>query len=121
MTNEELKQRLTELLYVDTACDKDGHGNCLNCEYNFSDSECAKYFAGVIAEFLLKNGVTIREHGEWIGLDGDTCSKCGHNLSEIMDADSYYAVGFDIREIIACPFCGADMRDEKDKQTEFYM
>ena len=54
-------------------------------------------------------------HGEWIGMDGDKCSECGHFLSDIMDADSYYAIRFDIREIVACPFCGAKMDGERSE------
>lgn len=48
-------------------------------------------------------------HGEWIGMEGDVCSECGASLSEIMDADSYYAIGFDPNQLVACPFCGAKM------------
>lgn len=54
-------------------------------------------------------------HGRWVGMDGDKCSECGHLLSDIMDADSYYAIGFDIREIVACPFCGAKMDGERSE------
>ena len=54
-------------------------------------------------------------HGEWIGMDGDKCSECGHFLSDIMDADSYYAIRFDIREIEAFPFCGAKMDGERSE------
>ena len=48
-------------------------------------------------------------HGEWVGMEGDVCSECGASLSEIMDADSYYAIGFDPNQLVACPFCGAKM------------
>lgn len=99
MTNEELKQRLIEL--VKASLFRHIDKSCLLTENIVND--------------LIANGVTIREYGEWTGMDGDTCSKCGHNLSEIMDADSYYAVGFDIREIVACPFCGADMKGDDGK------
>lgn len=48
-------------------------------------------------------------HGEWIGMDVDQCSICKHYLNEIMDADSYYAIGFNPNQLVACPFCGAKM------------
>ena len=35
------------------------------------------------------NGIKIQK-GHWTGIDGDQCSNCGHYLSDIMDADSYY-------------------------------
>ena len=44
-------------------------------------------------------------------MDGDQCSNCGHYLSDIMDADSYYAIGFVIDDIVACPFCGTIMKE----------
>lgn len=100
MNEEELKQRLIELL----------EEAIRHADTNYQGREEDGKYCGLMVDYLLSNGVTIRERGEWIGLDRDTCSKCGHNLSEIMDADSYYAIGFDIKEIVACPFCGADMR-----------
>lgn len=53
--------------------------------------------------------VEVVKRGQWMGIDGDQCSECNKYLSEIMDADSYYAIGFDINKIVACPFCGAKM------------
>ena len=48
-------------------------------------------------------------YGYWAGMDGDQCSECGRYLSEIMDSDSYYAIGFNPNQLVACPFCGAFM------------
>ena len=48
------------------------------------------------------------KHGEWI--DEDKCSVCGARPSDIMDADSYYAIGFNVNQLVACPWCGARMR-----------
>lgn len=53
-------------------------------------------------------------HGEWTGCNGDNCSVCGRSPSEIMDADSYYALGFNINDLVACPFCGAKMDGKGD-------
>ena len=53
--------------------------------------------------------VTPVVHGEWIGMDVDQCSICKHYLNEIMDADSFYAIGFNPNQLVACPFCGAKM------------
>lgn len=100
MMDEELRQRLIELIDKKVALIDLNDSSAIWTIERFEE----------LSDYLIANGVTIREQGEWTGMDGDTCSRCGHNLSEIMDADSYYAIGFDIREIIACPFCGADMR-----------
>lgn len=48
-------------------------------------------------------------HGYWTGIEGDVCSECGASLTEIMDADSYFAIGFNPNDLVACPFCGAKM------------
>lgn len=45
-------------------------------------------------------------HGHWEG-EGCTCSVCGESLVSIMDADSYFAIGFEPPSF--CPFCGAEM------------
>lgn len=63
-------------------------------------------------EFINKADFAEVKHGQWIGIDGDKCSECNKYLSEIMDADSYYAIDFDINKIVACPFCGARMDGE---------
>ncbi len=49
------------------------------------------------------------KRGEWIGIEGDQCSICNRYISEIMDADSYYAIGFEPKQLVACPFCGGKM------------
>lgn len=54
-------------------------------------------------------------HAHWEGYC--TCSHCKRRLSEIMDADSYFAIGFDAEDMVACPFCGAKM-DEKENQLD---
>lgn len=52
--------------------------------------------------------------GYWTGMEGDVCSECGRSLTEIMDADSYFAIGFDPSDLVACPFCGARMVKEDE-------
>ena len=49
------------------------------------------------------------KHGEWIGEYEETCSECGRSISEILDDGSYYSTEFNIKEFIACPYCGAKM------------
>lgn len=100
MNNEEVRRRLVELALTDIECDKDGHGDCSMCEYRYADGECAKYYSGVIVDFFIKNGVTIRERGEWmINCDGyyPYCPKC------MREPESGKMTDF-------CPHCGADMR-----------
>ena len=46
------------------------------------------------------------KHGKWIH-DNFECSVCGGSLDDIMDADSYFAIGFDGCDY--CPWCGAKM------------
>lgn len=46
----------------------------------------------------------------WVGINGDECSECGRYLSYIMDGRSRYNPDFDIKTLVACPFCG----DRKD-------
>ena len=74
--------------------------------------------AHFIADYLIANGVVIREKGEWlnwkldvIGQDeawcGWTCSVCNHELvfDEAVTREDF-ASDF-------CPNCGSDMRGEK--------
>jgi hypothetical protein len=71
-------------------------------------------YEGDIAEYLINKDYHKVIYGKWTGMDGDRCSVCGHYLSDIMDADSFYAIGFDIKQIVACPFCGAIMEDDDE-------
>lgn len=71
-------------------------------------------YEGDIAEYLINKDYRKVIYGKWTGMDGDRCSVCGRHLSDIMDADSFYAIGFDIKEIVACPFCGAVMGDDDE-------
>ena len=86
MNNEELKQRLIELI-------KQGNGG-----YEFNSLYR-------IADHLIANGVTIRDRGEWVEHTyGELkCSACG-----IVQEDEFRRYNF-------CPHCGADMRGEKDE------
>ena len=60
---------------------------------------CATYWAGLIADHLIANGVTVRKHGRWISYPdcGVTkCSVCDWSIEECIDYDF-------------CPNCGAKM------------
>lgn len=107
MNNEELKQRLIELVLTDVECDKDGHGDCSMCEPRYSDDSCFKYYAGVITDFLIANGVTIRERGEWkFNKDGSgTCNRCRITQMNVWDYDNHQNF---------CGHCGADMRGDAE-------
>ena len=60
-----------------------------------------------VYEYHSKHAVGGAPH--WTGMEGDICSECGASLTEIMDADSYFAIGFEPSDLVACPFCGARM------------
>ena len=116
MSEEELKQRLIELVLTDVECDKDGHGDCSTCEYRYSDDNCFKYYSRAITDFLIANGVTIRKRGEWI-LEHETygkmiCSACKKECSIERKPDPY--AEFQMTDLYIesdfCPHCGADMR-----------
>ena len=51
------------------------------------------------------------KHGYWRDTEYGTCSVCNRSISEIYDADSSMAYGV-LDELTACPYCGADMREE---------
>lgn len=93
MKNEELKQRLIELLNETFAEQYDKRG-LLTAPHT--------------TEALIANGVTIRERGEWKKHPYSyECSLCGNALS-VDYAEDYDAVeDWDLR---FCPYCGADMR-----------
>ena len=113
MNQEEVRQRLIDLALTEIECDKDGHGDCSRCEYRYADDECAKYYSGIMVDFFIANGVTIREHGEW------------KEETEYYD-DEYSECN--VRKVFACsvcgrtelrkqPYCncGSDMRGVKDE------
>lgn len=73
MNQEEVRQRLIDLVSTEIECDKDGHGDCSMCEYRYADDECFKYYSGIMVDFFIANGVTIRENEESIA-NGTTIS-----------------------------------------------
>lgn len=94
MTQEELKQRLIELL--------------MNKPYGYSTYE-------EFADYLLANGVTIRERGEWVRQDGHRkCSKCGKS-APYWQTGTVFATTYVQAKTDFCPHCGADMRGVKDE------
>lgn len=72
---------------------------------DFFESTFQPFIINSIADFLIANGVTIQEKGEWeaIGRDrGYVCSNCGSRC--LLNYES------DWHESKFCPHCGADMR-----------
>lgn len=52
-----MRDRLIKLLTTDVSCDKsDG---CSHCEYNYCDDKCNEHYGGLIADYLLENGVVV--------------------------------------------------------------
>jgi hypothetical protein len=95
------REKLIALL-VQGCREERGEDDIPCCEESFcKDNHTSCY--GETADYLLANGVVVREKGEWeIHGQVDTmfyCSKCKLNVS-----------GFEKRWLNFCPICGADMR-----------
>ena len=73
---------------------------------------CATYWAGLIADHLIANGVTVQKHGRWVvcyedwrkQIAGDECSACG-----------FKSFGIGISHYNYCPNCGAKMKTEVEE------
>lgn len=53
------RDRLIELLETDLECNKDGHGDCSMCEYEYADNDCIRQISIQTADYLLASGVTV--------------------------------------------------------------
>lgn len=95
MNNEELNQRMVELIAKAKLSMRGKSG--------LSSDLARNYY---IAEALIANGVTIREHGEW--KDNIFCTRCGYAAE---DDEGHILMSFDD----FCSHCGSDMRGEKDE------
>lgn len=105
-----MRNRLIELLKqrscVYIPCDGDC-GDCKNIEMFDEDIE-------QIADHLIANDVTIREHGKWIKTcvpNVYQCTNCKRPTQMDMLCDSEVLRAF-------CPNCGADMRKEQNNDGE---
>lgn len=97
MNEEELKQRLVELL--DQA-------------FLESDDNFGRPCTEQVATYIIANGVTIREYGKWVKpspASETNCSRCGRTPKMLFG----YLPEF-------CPHCGADMRGVKDENSNDY-
>lgn len=112
MSDKEQREKLVELLCYN-ACPLNEFTGCAGCGY-MEVEDCR---ASAMADYLLANGVTIREKGEWLGegdgyADGEIvydvwyCSECDHCIDDGTD-DPALLPNF-------CPNCGADMRGKGD-------
>ena len=63
--------------------------------------------AAYLADYLVKNGVTVQKCGQWVCGDyydvGDVCSECGWDSQEVYPSYRY------------CPNCGAKMIPQPPK------
>lgn len=103
MNQEELRQRLVELLeeairYADT---------------NHQEREEDGKYCGLMADCLIKNGVMIRERGEWVGSSWDYNGNHMKKCTNCQNFSTEYSNDF-------CPNCGADMRGGKDENGNDY-
>lgn len=90
------RQILTELLDYDV--DFCENRDCNECQLNAdgTSQKCVQYILGMMADYLIANGVGIQKNGEWRqdGVAGYICSTCNNWSANI----SPY-----------CPECGAKM------------
>ena len=92
-----MREKLIELLKESLSFCGSSH-TCKGCAYDYQGRDCMDMAR---ADYLIANGVTVREKGEWV--DGVHCSECGavHEYREYRNSRNY------------CPNCGADMRGEE--------
>lgn len=74
--------------------------------------DCPPYWSIVIADYLIANGVVVRENGEWISLTecanaGVYCSVCN---KKVWKEDYARCNRKNKLRSNFCPNCGADMR-----------
>lgn len=69
---------------------------------------CSTYWAGLIADHLLANGVVVRETGEWKYYRKKGIAVCTSCSFERKVDDNF-------GRAVACPNCGADMRGAKSE------
>lgn len=97
MNQEELKQRLIELIDKKVALIDLNDSSAIWTSERFEE----------LSDYLIANGVTIREHGEWIKrtqCSEPECSKCGRCPKLVFGMLPDF-----------CPHCGVDMRGVKDE------
>ena len=106
MTQEELRQRLIELVEQPMP---------MMCgTVTYGEMRMPEYQARFIVNNLIANGVTIRERGEWVS-KGEGVWECSHCKEEII-ADAYGDIHpADDCGWVCCPVCGSDLRGVKDE------
>lgn len=84
----------------------DDEEECKNCTKDISN--CNECLYGKFADYLISNGVVVRDKGEWIDRSpymGHYCSRCGRITGNAILYDGTLISKF-------CDNCGADMRGE---------
>lgn len=112
MTEKSLEQLVME------AIDQCLHTRCKRCEYGGDISarrENRSCQGRLIADHLRKNGVVVREKGEWVHCNGKSnlwyCSKCGEKIKYNPTRRTYNIEKKRVDEVNKlCRNCGADMR-----------
>ena len=61
---------------------------------------CSAYWAGLIADALIANGVTVQKQGRWVGIEYDG-----------------YADGYPVYDLWECSECGEEVRGEDVPDT----
>lgn len=77
---------------------------------------CARYWAELIADYLIANAVTVREQGRWISITdcanaGVYCSVCH---KKVYKEDYAWCNRKNKLRSDYCPNCGADMRESSN-------
>ena len=89
----------------------DGHG-CDTCRYGECEGDC---YEAAKVDYLLANGVVVREKGEWLHV----CGKGRHAEYECSECKIHVCfdekIGGDIPAYKICPNCGADMKRRENR------
>lgn len=52
-----MRDRLIKLFMTEVECNKDGHGECEMCKYQYADKECERHVSEILADLFLAEGV----------------------------------------------------------------
>ena len=94
-----MREKLIELLNIELCPIV-----CVGSECKYFNSE--RCYDEKLADHLIANGVTARQHGEWKAVEcGTMCTNCKRVFDHHFEISRHVCV-----KLRKCPDCGADMR-----------